>query len=101
MTRQGLWELESYLRHFAMVELPKIERTTEEALAISASLEEARKAGNESATRQSVARATINATKAIDGALVGVAATYLDTYQHELWDECQTVYCDTIRIDGS
>ena len=42
MTKARLLELEEYFRHFAMVEIPKINKRTQEALAISASIEKAK-----------------------------------------------------------
>ena len=45
MTKARLLELEEYFRHFAMVEIPKINKRTQEALAISASIEKAKQGG--------------------------------------------------------
>lgn len=98
MTKERLWKLEAYFRHFAMVEIPKINRKTQEALAISAFFEKAKQEGEEFTLRDAakVTRATVVAEKAIDGATAGaIATTYLDSFQHTLWEDCQSAYCRT------
>lgn len=89
-TQQELWEIEAYFRHFAMVEIPKINKRTQEALAISVSLEKARLADEEFTLQdaEKAARATIDATKTIVDATAGaIATTYVDSYGHTLWGD--------------
>lgn len=98
MTKARLLELEEYFRHFAMVEIPKINKRTQEALAISASIEKAKQRGEEFTLRDAakVTRATVVAEKAIDGATAGaIATTYVDSFQHTLWEDWQSAYCRT------
>lgn len=76
MTKAQLLEFEAYFRHFAMVEIPKIDKKTQEALAISASIEKAKQDGEDFTLQDAerVARTTIIAEKSINGTTADVIA---------------------------